>query len=219
MADDKSILSKYFPEAAVESILFTLKDKNIILRISKARRTKLGDYRPALQGKPHRISLNHDLNRYEMLITFIHELAHLYAFEQFGRHHQPHGTAWKNLFGKLMLPFIESNLFPEDIRNELHEYLYKSKAANGSDLKLRRVLKAYNPLGDGSLIVENLPAFSHFRIPDGRVFQKQEQRRKRFKCLCMNDKRYYLFSPLAVVEPIDGKDSNQSLYLTKKSLD
>lgn len=34
----------------------------------------------------------------------------------------------------------------------------------------------------------------------------------------MNDNRFYLFSPLAVVLPLEEDNSNQSLYLTKKYL-
>lgn len=203
MKDDRTILLKYFPEAAVAQVLQVLNEKKTLLHFSKSRRTKLGDYRSPLPGKPHRISLNHDLNPYEMLITFVHELAHLYTFEKHGRNHQPHGSEWKNCFGQLMRSYLDLHLFPEDIKKELVHYLYGAKAANGSDLSLRRVLKNYDTKATTHIVVlETLAENSCFKVADGRVFKKLEQRTKRFKCLCLSNKRYYLFSPLAVVEPL-----------------
>jgi hypothetical protein len=203
MKDDRAILLKYFPEAAVEQVLRELTEKKSLLHFSKSRRTKLGDYRTPLPGKPHRISLNHDLNPYEMLITFVHELAHLYTYEKYGRNHQPHGNEWKKCFGQLMHSYLDLHLFPEDVKKELIQYLYGSKAANGSDLSLRRVLKNYDTKASSQhVVLETLAENTCFKTADGRVFQKLEQRTKRFKCLCLNNKRYFLFSPLAVVEPI-----------------
>jgi SprT protein len=46
-----------------------------------ARSSKLGDYRPPQRGLPHRISVNHNLNQHEFLITLIHEMAHLLCWE------------------------------------------------------------------------------------------------------------------------------------------
>lgn len=215
--DEIKILRKFFPEPAVNFVLEDLHQHQIQLRFSRSRSSKLGDFRPAIAGKPFRISLNHDLNPYEMLITWVHEIAHLHAFKKYGRRHQPHGNEWKQLFGELMKPYLALGIFPDDIKEELYQYLYKSGAANGSDLHLRRLLKNYNSDTTAMVhTVESLPLNALFTLPDGRVFQKLEQRRKRFKCLCMNDKRYYLFSPIAVVTPIDGQNSNQSVYLTKK---
>ncbi len=214
-----SILKKYFPSDAVEEVFAAIRASRVHLRFSKARSSKLGDYRPALNGKPHRISLNHNMNPYEMLITWVHELAHLHAFERYGRKHQPHGPEWKSLFGSLMRPFLNRHIFPDEIETELQKYLYQSGAANGSDLQLRRLLQHYDPhTHNTGKAIEKLPLNAYFQLPDGRVFRKMEQSRKRFKCLCMNDNRFYLFSPLAVVLPLEEDNSNQSLYLTKKSI-
>jgi SprT protein len=42
-----------------------------------------------------------------------------------------------------------------------------------------------------------------FKLKDGRIFRKQEQLRKRFKCVEVKSRRVYLFSPVAEVEIIE----------------
>jgi SprT protein len=217
MEKDKDLLKKYLPGASVDAVYNSIVEKNIQLRITRARSSKLGDYRPALNGKPHRISLNHDLNPFEFLITFVHELAHLFAFERYGRKHQPHGQEWKHFFQQLMQPYLNIGIFPAEVENELKLHLYDSNVANGSDLNLKRVLQTYDrKKKTAGTAIENLIEKSFFKTPDGRVFQKLELRRKRIKCICLNDKRMYLFSPLAIVEQLSSFEPNQFIHLLKK---
>lgn len=204
MNEDKKLLSKYLPEKAVEVVYNLIVQNNVLLRISRSRMTKLGDYRPARKDLPHRISLNHDLNSYDFLITFIHELAHLYAFEKHGRNHQPHGIEWKDFYRKLMQPLLETDIFPSDIKQAVYNYLFEQNASNGSDTQLKLLLRNYNKEQNTTTkLLETLPEMSRFKLSDGRVFQKLELRRKRYKCVCLNSKRLYLFSPIALVEPVE----------------
>jgi predicted SprT family Zn-dependent metalloprotease len=46
-----------------------------------------------VNGK-HEITVNSNLNKYKFLITLIHEISHLVAFEKFGRNIKPHGNEW-----------------------------------------------------------------------------------------------------------------------------
>ena len=48
-------------------------------------------------------------------MTLIHEIAHLVAFEKFGRNIKPHGNEWKYTFQRLMVPFIRPEIFPGQI--------------------------------------------------------------------------------------------------------
>jgi SprT protein len=143
--------------------------------------------------------LNHDLNPFEFLITFVHELAHLFAFESYGRRHQPHGQEWKQFFQQLMQPYLNVHIFPADVENELKLHLYDSNAANGSDLNLKRVLQNYDKkkllLEQQSKILTKKAILKH---RDGRVFQKLELRRKRIKCICMNDSRAVSFQSACI---------------------
>lgn len=216
-SDPRQILRSYLPEPVVDEVYRSVLDHKVSLRFTRARNSKLGDYRPAHAGKPHRISLNHNLNPYEMLITWIHELAHLITFEKYGRQHQPHGVEWKQNFAQLTMSFLRRGIFPDEIEEAIVQHVLISKAANGSDLHLKRLLKAYDkPLDDHKKIIENIDEGSFFKAHDGRIFQKGQLLRKRFKCLCMNDKRFYIFSQLTAVEPIGNENPILSLYLTKK---
>lgn len=203
--EQRQILAEYLPGATVDQVYDAIVKNGIQLRITRARNTKLGDYRPAANGKPPRISINHNLNPYEFLITFIHELAHHDTFAQYGRRHYPHGAEWKENFQKRMVAYINRKVFPADVEAALYQHLYVSNVANGSETELKRALRNHDPKpDDGSQLLETLPHGQNFMIPSGRVFQKMEQRRKRYICRCMTDNRNYLFSPLAMVIPLNS---------------
>lgn len=203
MDEDKQVLKKYLPAGAVDMVYDSISNHKLQLRISRQRHTKLGDFRPGINGRPHRISLNHDLNPYNFLIVFVHELAHLHVFNQFGNRVMPHGIEWKTTFRELMKPYFDKQVFPDDIRLALKNYLRNAKAANGSDLELSRVLSQYDLQKVKGPRLEALPEGSLFRVPGGRVFKKMERLRKRYKCLCLDNNRLYLFNPLATVQPVD----------------
>jgi hypothetical protein len=99
------------------------------LTVSRHRQTKLGDYRNAYAGKNHRISVNGNLNAFAFLITLLHELAHLLAFEKYGNRIQPHGKEWKLIYAGILKDFLEHSVFPDDIAAELNATL-KNPAAS-----------------------------------------------------------------------------------------
>jgi len=108
----KSILKKYLPEQSVDLIYDWLQQYNIHLKVSRARSSKLGDYRPPQNGKGHQVTVNHDLNRYAFLITLVHEIAHMLVWEKHGNRVKAHGREWKDVYRQMMVPFIERELFP-----------------------------------------------------------------------------------------------------------
>ena len=54
------------------------------LKITRPRKSKLGDFRPPKPGKRSSITMNEDLGPYQFLTTFVHELAHLIIWEKYG---------------------------------------------------------------------------------------------------------------------------------------
>ena len=198
MMDEKKILSKYLPEPMVEPVFQIIKEKAVHLRISRERKTKLGDYRPPGKTPYHRISVNHNLNPYAFFLTFMHEVAHLMTYEKFGHLKQPHGDAWKNNFRHLMEPFFGQGYFPDDVEQALKNHMKKIKASGQVDLKLSRILKKYDT-GDPELLLEELQAGDIFVFQEKRKFEVLEKRRTRFKCRDLANNRMYLIHALTPV--------------------
>jgi len=196
--DEKQILMSYLPTNAVDLVFSWIKNSNVHLKISKNRKTKLGDYRPPIHHPNHRISINHDLNPYTFLITFVHEYAHLLVFEKYKQRVLPHGFEWKSIYKTLMEEVINKDMFPEDIAQELGKSIQNSKASSTSDLNLSRVLRKYDKSVD-QLKVEDLPFDAIFKTNTGRKFKKGEKRRIRYKCISIDNGRLYLFHPLTPV--------------------
>src|SRR4051812_30314077 len=108
-------LKTYLPENSFEQVAHFLQHYKVHLTITRQRQSVLGDYRNAVKGKNHRISVNGDLNKFSFLITLLHELAHLLAFEQYSNRVLAHGKEWKLIYSSLLKDFIKKKIFPADI--------------------------------------------------------------------------------------------------------
>ena len=196
-----SILAKYIPEQAVPICSDWIVRFNIHLRITKDRASKYGDYRPARDKNGHIITVNHNLNRYSFLITFIHEVAHLICEKKYSRFAAPHGREWKREYSLLLKYFLSRNIFPSDIEKALEAYAGDPAASSCSDEHLLRVLKAYNANENNSVIfLEQLPYGSVFRLNSGKkIFVKGAKMRKRFQCFEQPSGIEYRVSALAEV--------------------
>ncbi len=198
------ILSQYMPIEAAPIIARWIDYFQCEFKISKNRATKLGDYRHPYKNVGHKISVNNSLNIYAFLVTTVHEFAHLLTWNDHNNRVKPHGEEWKRNFKKMMVPFLEKEIFPDDVRDAIVQYLNNPSAASYSDLKLSRALKKYD-LAIGILRLEEIPVDTLFTIKDGRKFKKGEKLRKRYRCLCLDNGNVYLFNPLAeVILPATG---------------
>lgn len=195
-------LKQYIPEESFEGVMYYLQHYKVQLTVTRQRQSILGDYRHAHEGKNHRISVNGNLNKYAFLITLLHELAHLFTYERYGHRVQAHGTEWKEAFGKILKQFLEQHIFPGDIADTLSRSLQNPAASSCADEKLLRVLKNYDPVKEGSFLLEQLPENSLFEIKGKRIFRKGEKIRKRFKCKEMSTGKWYLFSPVYEVTQV-----------------
>jgi predicted SprT family Zn-dependent metalloprotease len=122
-------LSIYLPDGSYEDVAYYLIEYKVHLTVTRERMTKLGDYRNKHLNKNHRISVNGNLNKYSFIITLLHELGHLVAYEKYGNRITAHGAEWKNEFGKILARFISKKIFPADIEKELLKTL-KNPAAS-----------------------------------------------------------------------------------------
>ncbi len=193
-------LKDYIPEESFDGVMEYLTRYKVQLTVTRQRQSILGDYRHAHAGKTHRISVNGNLNKYAFLITLLHELAHLLTYERYGHRVQAHGTEWKASFANVLAQFLQHTIFPEDIANALGKSLHNPAASSCADEGLLRVLKKYDPIKEGFFLLEQLPQKSHFVINGGRVFEKGEKIRKRYKCREIESGKIYLFSPVYEVK-------------------
>ena len=197
--DKEQILSQYMPVGAAPIIAKWIDYFQCEFKISKKRTTKLGDYRHPYKGSGHKISVNNSLNSYAFLVTTVHEFAHLLTWNDHKSKVKPHGEEWKHNFKRMMTPFLEKEIFPEDVCEAIISYLKNPSAASCTDLKLSRTLKRYDDVSTDLLRIEELPPDAVFKIQDGRRFRKGEQLRKRYRCTCLDNGNTYLFNPLAEV--------------------
>jgi SprT protein len=186
-------------------------EHRIKVNITKSRASKYGDYRPPQMGKGHHITINHDLNQYAFLITFVHEVAHLTCEIRFRRSIDPHGREWKQEFQFLLSRFLHQHIFPEDVLKAVKSYISNPSASSCSDLDLQRTLKKYDLKKEETLIhVEDLPHRSIFELQQSRkklVLIKGEKRRTRFHCVEVGTAREYLVNPLAEAKPVKTSEN------------
>ncbi len=191
-----SSLDEFLPAGSYPMVEPFLVNYKVHLTITRSRKTVLGDYRHAHLDKTHRISVNGDLNKFAFLITLLHELAHLITFIRYGHKVAPHGIEWKQQFGQLLKQFLDSNLFPVDIRNQLISSINNPAASSCADLGLMRVLRKYDEVDEGYCLVEEIEEGGVFQISDGRVFKRVKKLRKRIQAIEITTGRMYLFSPI-----------------------
>ncbi len=194
----KQILEKYLPVQAIPAVFSLIRENNVHLKIVNERKTRHGDYRRMPNGS-QQITVNANLNKYRFLITLVHEISHLLAFEKYGRTIKPHGIEWKSTFRELMLPFIRPEVFPHRLLPVIANHFRNPRASSDTDARLSVALKSFDPENDKNYIFE-IPTGGIFRIYNGKTFKKGHRRIKRYECLEINTGRIYLFQPNAEVE-------------------
>ncbi|MFD2589134.1 SprT-like domain-containing protein [Croceitalea marina] len=198
----EDVLQKYLPERAVIPCFDLIKVNGVHLKIVNHRVTRHGDYRRMPNGM-HQITVNASLNKYRFLITLVHEIAHLVAFEKFGRRIKPHGLEWKRTFQQLMLPFIRPEIFPTKLLPVIANHFKNPKASSSTDAKLAIALKTFDIEEREHSYVFELPLGSTFRIHNGKLFKRGNKRVKRYECVEIATGRLYLFQPNAEVEQVN----------------
>lgn len=196
----KKGVEKFAPNNTSDILTDWIIEHKISVTVTPKRKTKKGDYRPPYGGKGHRITVNGSLNPYSFLITFIHEVAHLKTWNKFQNKVAPHGNEWKYEFQKLMLPFIKSNVFPQEINIALSKYMQNPAASGCSDHELTRTLEKFDKEENSLPYLEDIPQGILFKMEDGRIFQKEEKLRKYYRCKEIKTGRSYRINPLVRVE-------------------
>lgn len=194
-------LEQFIPPGTYDYIFSYLQRYKIKLSITKERKTKYGDYRPPQRGETHRISVNGNLNQYHFLLTLVHELAHLVAFDNYGFRIQSHGTEWKKTYQELMSPLLTTEVFPQTLLTAVQQSMQNVKSSSCYDPNLAIALRQYDSGPIGTLI-RDLPMGSYFLAPNKKKYQLLEKRRTRYEAEEIETKKRYLFPALYEVEKL-----------------
>lgn len=195
-------LQSFLPEGSYDTVMQYLLQYKVHLTITRERKSVLGDYRFAVNGKNHRISVNGNLNKFSFLITLLHELAHLVAFVKYGNRIVAHGAEWKRTYEEILRQFLQLNIFPSDIAAEVKTTMRNPAAGSYAEDGLLRALRKYDDNAGNKKLVEEIAEKSAFKTDDGRVFLRGDQLRKRIRCVEIKTGRIYLFSPVYEVTPV-----------------
>ncbi len=208
---NKTILKKYIPEAAVNTIAEWVYVFDFKLKIKKSRASVYGDYRPPVKGQNHLITVNYDLNPYAFLTTLIHEIAHLSAWKKHGDTIQSHGREWKHEYKELLSPFLNESVYPADIIAALKTYLQDPSASMCTDKRLFKALNKYNTRATEFILLEDIPLSAAFLTSDNEAFIKVKKLRTRYLCTKINTRQEYLFHGLAQVKPVKANNEKENL--------
>lgn len=189
----------HFPPEVAEYCFQLWQDHPFDFIVSKARDTKLGDFRFS-PSKGYQITVNHNLNPYAFLVTYIHEVAHRVTYDIHKNKVNPHGNEWKRNFYELFEPILDEELLPEPLVQVLRKYLQNPAATSNGYAPLVSVLATF----------DSQPALG-IRLADleeGKVFQlknlvliKGKLRRTRYICQDTQSSKNYLVAKNAYVQP------------------
>ena len=196
------VFDKYVPADAVAYCEQLHRHLSFTLKITKPRRTRLGDFRVLPTGHTQ-ITVNADLTPEAFLITYVHEVAHAAVYDHQRkllrpRKLAPHGPVWQKTFRELMQPILNERVFSDTVLQPLVSYLQKPAATTAGCSALMNALRLAAPEPDHRLILVDLPDGAVFQVAK-KTFQKGTLRRTRFVCREISTGKNYLVSAQAIV--------------------
>jgi len=195
----QKIISRYVPENTISYCVDCWKRNPFSFKVTKKRRSKGGDYRFNKSTGNHEITVNGSLNPYAFLITYLHEVSHLYQYKKYGNNQPPHGKIWKEIFRDLMDPILLESVFPPEILRQLILHMKNPKASSQSDPVLAKLLRKHGQgQEDSDIYLEDLTEGESFHL-NGRRFTKIKKRRTRSLCKDLRTGKKYLISEMAQV--------------------
>jgi hypothetical protein len=200
----KEILAQKLPATAINYAVELWVKEPFSFKITATRKSKLGDFRYRRDRQIQTITINADLNPYQFLLTYIHEVAHLHAFLRFGIEIASHGAEWKSTFQLLMIPILSTTFFPIDLLIPLRKHMTNPKASSSTDLFLMKEMSKYDDksVNQENIFLSDIKPGNRFLL-SGREFEKGETRRTRVLCQEVKSGKKYLIAQLAKVKLID----------------
>ena len=199
-----SVLEQFLPENALPYLKIWFGSYPCHLKITKNRNSKLGDYRK-LPDKSHQITVNGTLEPQLFFFVLTHELAHLIAFEKYGRRISPHGAEWKQTFREMLLESL--TVYTEDLRPIILKF---SKSPKANFMASPDLVKYFHrpEEDDEQTFIENLKKGELFEYKK-EIFVIEETTKKRYLCRNLKSGLKYKVNTLARVRKIDDQYEKQ----------
>ncbi len=188
-------LEKYLPQNTLPYLKIWFADYYIHIKITKNRDSKLGDYRK-LPDNTHEITLNSTLVPELFFFVLTHELAHLIAFEKYGRRISPHGNEWKETFRQMLLQSLE--VYEEKLRPVIVKFSRSPRANFMASPELVRYFHIEKQ-DDMLVFIEKLQNGDFFMYRNEK-YLLEGLIKKNYLCKNLATGRKYSFKPLARVE-------------------
>lgn len=189
------VLEKFLPENALPFLKVWFGSYRCHLKITKNRDSKLGDYRK-MQDNSHQITVNGTLEPQLFFFVLTHELAHLIAFEKFGRKISPHGQEWKATFREMLLESL--SIYKDDLKPII---LHFSKSPKANFMASPELVKYFHKEEEGFSYIENLEIGAEFGFRKETYIIK-EKIKKRYLCKNLTNGKQYLFKSVTKVEKL-----------------
>lgn len=188
-------LEKYLPANTLQYLKNWFLDYYIHIKITRNRNSKLGDYRK-LPDNSHEITINSTLPPQLFFFVLTHELAHLIAFEKYGRRISPHGNEWKETFRLMLLESVD--VYEENLRPIIAKF---SKSPKANFMASPDLVKYFHieKQDDTLQFIEELQKGDYF-IYRNEKYLLEGLIKKNYLCKNLATGRRYSFKPLARVE-------------------
>lgn len=191
-------LEDFLPQNAITFITKWLEGHLCHIKITKDRKSKLGDYR-LMPNKSHLITINCSLDTFLFFFVITHEIAHLLAFSE-KRNISPHGKEWKAIFRKLLIESL--HIYPNDLQILLLNFAKNPKANFMSSPELVKYFDKEKY--DTQTYMEDLTIGELF-IYQTQTYIIEEKKKKRYLCKNLHNGKKYLFKSCARVEKLETK--------------
>ncbi len=167
-----------------------LHEVHCVITPVRARRTKHGDHRQRAGEQFSEVTVNVSGNRYQFLITLLHELAHAVTIQQHGKRAAAHGREWRHIFANLLHRALQAGLFPADLAPHIERQARHGPHASSSrDAALQLALRQHDTLDHRPMVAE-LAEGTLFSL-DGKLILRRGQRlRTRYHCATPKGQEY-----------------------------
>ncbi|SDQ42348.1 SprT-like family protein [Chryseobacterium soldanellicola] len=188
-------LEKYLPQNTLQYLKTWFADYYIHIKVSRNRNSKLGDYRK-LPDHSHEITINSTLVPQLFFFVLTHELAHLIAFEKYGRRISPHGNEWKETFRQMLLQSLD--VYEEELRPIIVKF---SKSPKANFMASPDLVKYFHieKQDDTLQFIEELKKGEYFLYRNEK-YLLEGLIKKNYLCKNLATGRKYSFKPLARVQ-------------------